>query len=604
MNGTDVRLLAGGKVWRLKAADGDASDVVEWLINERSDQVEGALVALSRQQVVTQLGRGIPSDFPGPDVVIGDPDQGGIRGWWDSTVQAYLRDRAGEGEAVSESVAVQGRWVRKSRQWEDVEFSGADHRVLIVTSLGIVTPAGVVVSRPLEEPDHLTDLVIKYPWQSRKDSQNPQVWVSGEALEALSFPSGSVTAKTLKDVVADFFGVTVGYEKSGFFGCTFSSPEPDRWPNRTVDVVLMPATHLDPSGSRPADRGVIGIVDTSTILPEEEAEAAHLLADRIAWLYGMEGVLPAPRWALVGGTILAAAMSKARPSPSNAAAKRVPCPLPARVGGRGVLPSQWWTSKNWRRKHRKTTAGVDVELDQQAAYLPSAAELYCGWGTPEWVTPDPRVFDQQRPPQGLFHLTVPAGNDCDGLYPQLPVPHPGMSWSKPETFWATTVDIQQLIAPVDNGGAGLAIAELDIDAAWVWPEQHQWLKGFAVLLRKRLQEARSSGRLDYEQMIKALYTSVFGRLSAVGAGAWKYPLLDLQQPVWYASIEGFSRWRAMKYACRIARDFDLYPSDCLADAWFYRIPENVDPAALEDPLRPDGTRSNGSYRLKALPGAA
>ena len=60
----------------------------------------------------------------------------------------------------------------------------------------------------------------------------------------------------------------------------------------------------------------------------------------------------------------------------------------------------------------------------------------------------------------------------------------------------------------------------------------------------------------------------------------------------------------MKYACRIARDFDLYPSDCLADAWFYRIPENVDPAALEDPLRPDGTRSNGSYRLKALPGAA
>ena len=73
------------------------------------------------------------------------------------------------------------------------------------------------------------------------------------------------------------------------------------------------------------------------------------------------------------------------------------------------------------------------------------------------------------------------------------------------------------------------------------------------------------------------------------------------KPAWYAAIEGFTRWRALRYARRIGRDFDLYPTECLADAWFYRVPDGINPADLQDPLRPDGTRTNGSYRLKSIP---
>ncbi|EUA17244.1 hypothetical protein I552_0445 [Mycobacterium xenopi 3993] len=104
-------------------------------------------------------------------------------------------------------------------------------------------------------------------------------------------------------------------------------------------------------------------------------------------------------------------------------------------------------------------------------------------------------------------------------------------------------------------------------------------------------------------MIKAIYTSYLGRLAAVGPGAWKYPYLHHQQPAWYAAIEGLTRWRALRYATRIAREHDLYPNECLNDAWFYRVPADTDTSVLEDPLRDDGTRANGSYRIKATTAA-
>ncbi|ORB73534.1 hypothetical protein BST46_31060, partial [Mycobacterium timonense] len=72
---------------------------------------------------------------------------------------------------------------------------------------------------------------------------------------------------------------------------------------RSADIVLIPYLPLAPSPSRPMDRGVAGIQGTETELPDDEESAAHLLGDRIAWLYGIEGALPAPRWSQVGAHI-------------------------------------------------------------------------------------------------------------------------------------------------------------------------------------------------------------------------------------------------------------------------------------------------------------
>ena len=172
-----------------------------------------------------------------------------------------------------------------------------------------------------------------------------------------------------------------------------------------------------------------------------------------------------------------------------------------------------------------------------------------------------------------------------------------MSWDEPTTWWATTADVRQLTAAVEVGGAGIAWAELQLDAAWVWPEQHQWLKGFGGELRSKRIEAAAAGRADYEEMTKAIYTSTLGRMSALGDSAWKHPYIKYTQPAWYASIEAVTRARAMKYAVRIATDHNLYPAGWWADAWFYRVPASFDIKELEDPLR-DGVRTNGSYRIK------
>ncbi|ORB76364.1 hypothetical protein BST46_30545, partial [Mycobacterium timonense] len=48
--------------------------------------------------------------------------------------------------------------------------------------------------------------------------------------------------------------------------------------------------------------------------------------------------------------------------------------------------------------HRPRGNTVDVEVDQQAAYLPSAEGLYLGYGKPDWQSPDPSVFNEPHPP--------------------------------------------------------------------------------------------------------------------------------------------------------------------------------------------------------------
>lgn len=612
----------------------EAADVMCLLTEQYADPVGEPLLAMSRQQVATQLGRGIPAEFPAEDVVTGDPHQGGTRGWWQWTIQRYLSEQNAPAEpggetsqqgpvSAAESVdqqepAVDGAWPLKSQQWTDVNLSGVDQRVLLATSKGIVTPSGVVKSAPLAAPERLGAIVCNRRWAATSGGAAPQIWVSAEALEAIGFQIDDQVESELPDVVADFFGCTVTYHLSGWFGCEFDSAVYGG-ESRAADIILMPYLMLDPSTARPMDRGIAGVEGTETELPDDEAAAAHLLGDRIAWLHSIEGTLPASRWPMVGAQLAVAKMRTAKPKPKNStgpAPELKPCPLPSEITPTGRLTNQWWgphgvearagteaeqqerpAAKVKNAPHRARGNTIDVEVDQQAAYLPSAEGLYLGYGAPDWVEPDPEVFNQPNPPFGVYQITTPPGSELDGLHRKLPLPHPEMSWDDATTWWATTADIRHLTAAPEIGGAGISWAELQLDAAWVWPEQHQWLKGFGKELRSRRIEATAAGRNDYESMIKAIYTSFLGRMAAVGDSAWKYPLLHLTQPAWYASIEAVTRARAMKYATRIAREFDLYPTGWWADAWFYRVPADFDLTQLEDPLR-DGVRTNGAYRIK------
>jgi hypothetical protein len=584
----DYLVTVEGRTYRVPV-DGEIHDYLQWLIEDRG--TPEPFVAMSRQQVVARIGRSaLPTDIPDADVVIGDPSREGgfTRGWLESTVAAWEQARTATGvEDDSQQAAPSApdagageHWPAKTRQWTDVPMT-ADARVAIVTSRGIVTPSGVVLAGPLPDGNAMYAF-LAWHW-ARKPKDLPQVWLTYEALVSIGVPMDELP-RDLADLIATVFNCEVTWHQSGWFTCRFADHDGQK---RSAHLVLIPLLFLDPPAQRVGDMGVAGWRNTATDLPDDESEAVKLLSDRIAWLAGVgDGALvPASRWATVGAQLLDRKRSAGRTKSIES------CPLPTQVAVEAgelepSLPLRWSN-----KPHKARGESIDVEVDQRAAYLASAGQVELGFGKPkelQRVRVD--VFNDQRPPFGLWRLTTPPAEQLDGLTRKLPLPHPGMAWTQPATFWITTRGIQHLIAPVELGGAGLGIAELDIDAAWVWPEQSRLLRSWADALRVKLTEAREAGRLDYEQMIKGIYTTYLGRMAS---DKWQPSQRHHQQPAWYAAVRADTRFRAMRYAAGIVAAHDLYPIAVELDAWIYRLHPGTDPAILEEE-----STANGKYRVK------
>lgn len=524
-------------------------------------------------------------------------------------------DAAGEeGDQKSVNAEVAGThevWSVKSRVWDDVEPSDVDTRIVIATSHGIVTPSGEVVSKPFGRLEDVSLFACKYKrWaikteeaHDKWDPRRVQIWMTPEALEAIGFDFDNLKLEELDKKVEDAFGGKVTYSRSGWFTVAF----PDIPPNengREVELMLLPFVHVDPSKSRPDDRGLAGIEGTDTFLPADEYDMAHVLGDRMSWLFNLEQVMPAARWAQVGAQLAMRTIKKMEEGKKKWEEMK-PSPLPADIGNKGKLPSAWWVD-SWTpaavEEPEDGTPRVLVESDQQCAYLPSLTGLQIGYGKPFWDNnPDKSLFAHAASaPAAVSYVTIPKGRDIEGLDDRLPLPVPGMQWDKEVSLWLPTVDVMTLQTSVAKGGAALSLDRLDIDRSYMWPEQYALLRGFGEGIRDALKAARILGRKDYQDMAKAIYTSTGGRMASVGDSSYKFPYLGLINPFVYASVEALTRRRAMKYAVRIAKDHKIYPRYLHVDAFYYVIPAKQDPGFLEDKLNDDGTRNNGSYRVKSV----
>lgn len=594
-------LYTGGRSYLVTGDDGgEFDDIVAWMATDRGRPAP--VVALSRQQVLTRIARTtLPTGFPDPDVVIGDPDRetGATRGWLEQTVQrwedTHLDTAAapddtpasatpvGDTTAVEDDAGAGSPWVPKTRVWE--EPITADGRILVITSRGVVAPSGTVLAGPMPDGSALGAL-LGWRWP-RKPKELPQLWLTYEALEALGFPTDSEAPIDAAATVAQLFGCDVSWSQSGWFTVKFGGDDDGQ--ARNAHVVLIPLLYTDPPAQRPGDMGVAGWEGTATELPEDETASVRLLAQRMVWLSGIaEGVAPASRWATVGAQVLDAVRRRGRQGQKAIEA----CPLPAQVAVESGGQLEPIVAPTWdHRPHRAIGDQIDVEVDQRAAYLASAVQVELGHGPPrELQRISTAVFDEQKPPFGLWRITMPAAGDLDGLTKRLPLPHPAMRWDAPVTVWVTTRAVQHLSAPVELGGAGLSVTELDIDAAWVWPQQGRMLRTWADVLRAKLIEAREAGREDYQDFIKGIYTTYLGRMST---DKWGPQQRAHQQPAWYAAIRADTRWRALRYARRIADTHGLYPISAELDAWVYRLDPDVDPQILAE----DST-ANGKYRVK------
>lgn len=585
------RLTVGGRTYRIDA-DAETHDILQWYIEAKGKPED--LAGLSRQQVVARIGRSaLPTDFPEHDMTIGDRsrENGFWRGWFESTVREWeeraldATPAASSGEAVQEAAASAddtspAPWPVKSRQWTETPIT-ADGRVAIATSRGIVKPSGMVAAGPMPSGDALHKFLI-WNW-GPKPKEQPQMWFTYEALTELGVPMDDLP-DDLPGLVAATFQCEVTWSQSGWFTCRFTDHDGTK---RKAQIVLIPLLYLDPPPQRPGDMGVAGVEGTTTELPEDESEAVKILADRIAWLAGVgdAGLVPASRWATVGAHLLDRKRQAGRTKQIDA------CPLPTEVVVEAgelepTLPVKWD-----HRPHRAREDAIDVQVDQRAAYLASAGQVELGFGKPKEVQRiKVDVFHEQRPPFGLWRLNLPPAEQIDGLTTKLPLPHPGMHWTEPTTLWVTTRSIQHLTAPVESGGAGLAVQELDITSAWVWPEQSRLLRAWADALRAKLQEARDAERLDYQQMIKAMYTTYLGRMAS---DKWPPFQREHQQPAWYAAIRADTRFRAMRYAAGVHRQHGFYPIAAELDAWIYRLPAGTNPAILDEK-----STANGKYRIK------
>lgn len=528
--------------------------------------------------------------------------------------QSATTDAAPTSDGEQETDSAKGHphelWKVKSRVWDDVEPSDVDTRIVIATSYGIVTPSGEVVSKPFGRLEDVGLFVCKYKrWSIRAaaahekfNPQRVQIWLTPEALEVIGFDFDDLKIEELDKKVEDAFGGKVTYSRSGWFTVAFADIPPDE-NGREAELMLLPFVHVDPSKSRPDDRGLAGIEGTDTFLPADEYDMAHTLGDRMAWQFNkLEEAMPAPRWSQVGAGMLMRTIKKME---GNKWEEMKPSPLPVDIGSKGKLPSAWWAD-SWTpaavEEPEDGTPMILVELDQQCAYLPSMTGLQIGYGKPFWDNdPSKSMFTLgEDAPAAVSYVTIPKGRDIDGLDERLPLPVPGMQWDKAASLWLPTVEVLNLQRPVAKGGAGLSRDRLDIDRSYVWPEQHTLLRGFGEAIRDALKEARALGRKDYQDIGKAIYTSTGGRMASVNDSSYKFPYLGLINPFAYASIEALTRHRGMKYAIRIAKAHKMYPRYLHVDAFYYVIPAKQDPGFLEDEVNDDGTRNNGSYRVKSV----
>ena len=628
-------VFTGTAIYRLD--DDEDHDILEWLVEKHAHEAKEPARCLSMQDVLARVGSAaLPQDFPSPDVIVGS-GKNGMRGWLEITVAAWESGRAGPSERGASAAAagensepealpepesapapVSAKPKADSPDIREPWWSGvpqrADALVAIVTSRGVVKPSGEPASRgPLTDATDLAKLVW-YLWpRPPAKTAIPQIWLTGPALRAAGMTPPKGTLKSSEDLsktVSQLFGCTVTSAQAGWFLAAFP-PAGGTGEARRVHLVLLPFLWTDPADSRPLDRGMAGTDGAVTELSDDEFVAVETLAGRIAWLAeladtnakakGEPPLLPARRPGAVGAALL----DKVRRRETTA--HRIePCPIPTRVytenGGRLE------TAVDWRQPHPSKKAkgdSIDVEVDQRAAYLASASVVYLGYGgEPEEFTSidaasqfgkDASGRDIQ-PAFGLWNITTPAGSDMEGLDPRLPLPLPEMRWDEPATFWCTTRSVQQLIAPVTDGGGGLVAGQLSIGRAFLWPSTWRCLRAWSEIIRVELKSAIDSGDKYREDFLKNVYKSFLGgRLdsSAHPPGQRHY-----QQPAWAATIRADTRWRALRYAHRIVGEHGLYPlSGRDIDTWVYRIPPELDPTVLDD-----DSAANGKYRIKKTSG--
>ncbi|MFZ2173936.1 MAG: hypothetical protein WAW17_07865 [Rhodococcus sp. (in: high G+C Gram-positive bacteria)] len=489
--------------------------------------------------------------------------------------------------------------------------TGADNHAIIVTAEGSFAPSGSSLTGPV---DSITKLGRLIDWASAKSMLTPrggsaQIWILGldaceqlgwvidiDSLEGESNEDERQAAIELLDTVINdtlHSMIQEGWEIRGKAGHRIHLLRTDGTTRRMVDIVLEPYAWT--TSSKDQKLGILGDESVGTVLPDEDMAAAQELGRRIAFCVEHLGVLPANTAARTGAAIvdqIAKDRKKAKRGAVATTAGPVP-PLEGQLFG-DIEPEIDWV----RRPEREELDGVSklVTIDQRASYLASAGMLNFGLGEPRRAPDADTPARSDRRPFGLWRVILPAGNRL-ALPTGLPLPHPHMDPDRDVQTWVTTIGLNCLTAPIEDGGAGLDVDDLGIDEAWLWPEQARMLEAWAKRLREARAVAVDADDAAMKTFIGSIYKDYVGRMKKpeMWQSEW---VRHHHQPVWRASIQAMSRWRGRRAAMRIAAETGRWPIRSLVDSWVYVLADgeeiadespNLGKMALEKiaPLTPE-----------------
>lgn len=198
-----------------------------------------------------------------------------------------------------------------------------------------------------------------------------------------------------------------------------------------------------------------------------------------------------------------------------------------------------------------------VWLEQECAELASAGTLTFGYGAAQFLegAAANQAAQQPKRPFGLWRAILPASNAVQAP-PMLPPPHPQMTAADGVQAWISSEDLAGLTADVRDGGAGLSIQELDIDAAMLWPQQSRLLETWAARFRTAREDfADDPPMRALVEAAAADYLQALADPEPWSDPAWRHHY----QPAWAAAIAARARYRGRRAAARISREYRVWP---------------------------------------------
>ena len=208
-----------------------------------------------------------------------------------------------------------------------------------------------------------------------------------------------------------------------------------------------------------------------------------------------------------------------------------------------------------------------VWLEQECAELASAGTLTFGHGTSQLLEGAAANQAAQQPKRrfGLWRAILPPTNALQAP-PMLPPPHPQMTAADGVQAWISSEDLANLCADVRDGGAGLSIQELDIDAALVWPQQGRLLETWAARFRAARDDFADDAKMRaLVDAAAADYLHALADPEPWSDPAWRHHY----QPAWTAAIAARARYRGRRAAARISREYRVWPIYARAAAMIY-----------------------------------